>query len=235
MSRVFKAELYKLAHSRMFMIALFGMCCATIGTGFNDPQSKDFARVLTTFSNILPILTAILVIHFAQEDLHEGTLKNYVCSGVSRNSIYFGKLLGTFVGTSILFVVEALTSLGLCLYLGGKFAPDLAAFIPTVVLQLVVCLNYTVIFFFIGTLISNSGIATILSLLYVFFGGMAFRFAGNYIHLSGLASYALPEIEGKVDALSISSVTMLHLGIVTIVIAVFALLGSYLNSLKDVK
>ncbi|MEG0092805.1 MAG: ABC transporter permease [Erysipelotrichaceae bacterium] len=235
MSRVFKAELYKLAHSRMFAIALFGMVCATLGTGFNDPNSKDFTRVVTTFSNILPILCAILVIHTAQEDIHEGTLKNYVCSGVSRMSIYFGKLLGTFVATAILFIVEAIASLALLMYLGGKFSPDLAAFIPTVALQLVVCLNYTVVFFFIGTLIRNSGIATIISLLYVFFGGMLFRFAGNYIHLSGLASYALPEIEGKVDALSISSVTMMHLGIVTIVIVVIAYIGSYLFSLRDVK
>lgn len=235
MSKIIKTELFKLKHNKNFLVILVLLIAAHIGFGFIDKEDTTFADIMTTFSSLLPLFSAVVCVALAQNDYNCGTLKNVVSSGISRKSIYLGKMIVAFIATAILFLVEGIVSIVMLYVTMPNITIDFAVIIPALLLQIVIALNYTVLFFLIGSVIRSAAFAVITCYIIYLFDAFAFGYIGNFLHISDLADYSLGGVTTAVEKLSVSTVSIMHLGIITVIIIVAALIGSFAFSKQDVK
>lgn len=235
MSKIIKTELFKLKHNKNFYVTIIVMIAAHIGLGMIDNDQSTFADYMTSFSSLLPLFTAALCIALVQNDYNWGTLKNVVSSGISRKSIYLGKLFVVFIATAILFVIEGIVSLGVLYATMPNITIDFAVIIPSFLIQIVVALNYSVIFFLIGSVIRSTGFSIILCYVIYLFDAAAFGYVGNFLHISNLSDYSLGGVTLAVENISVDTVSIMHLGVITVVIIVAALIGSIAFSKQDIK
>lgn len=235
MSKIIKTELFKLKHNKNFYITIIVMIAAHIGLGMIDHEQSTFADYMTSFSSLLPLFSAALCVALVQNDYNWGTLKNVVSSGISRKSIYLGKMFVVFIATAILFVIEGIVSLGVLYATMPNITIDFAVVIPSFLIQIVVALNYSVIFFLIGSVIRSSGFAVIVCYVIYLFDAALFGYVGNFLHISNLADYSLGGVTLAVENVSVDTVSIMHLGIITVVVIVVALIGSFAFSKQDIK
>lgn len=235
MSKIIKTELYKLQYNKSFYLIILVLIAAHIGLAFIDPKDNSFDVIMTSFSSLLPLFSAVVCISLTQNDYNAGTLKNIVSSGVSRTAIYFGKLFVIFIATAILFLVEAIASIIMLFVTTPDVTIDIAIILPSVLLQLVVALNYTVVFFLIGNVIKSSAFAVICCYVFYLFDAYVVGCIGNFLHISGLDDHALGAVTTAVEKISVDTVSIVNLGIITVIIIVFALIGTIVFSKQDIK
>lgn len=235
MNKIIKTELFKLKHNKNFFVILVLLIAAHIGLGMIDKEDTKFTDIMTSFSSLLPLFSAVVCVALAQNDYNHGTLKNVVSSGISRKSIYLGKIVVAFIATAILFIVEGIISIVMIYAMMPNISFDFAVIIPSFLLQIVIALNYTVLFFLIGSVIKSSAFAVITCYIVYLFDAFAFGYIGNFLHISDLADYSLGGVTTAVEKLSVSSVSIMHLGIITVIIIAAAFIGSFIFSKQDVK
>ena len=235
MSKIIKTELYKLKYNKSFYLIILVLIGAHVALAFLDPEDNSFDIIMTSFSSLLPLFSAVVCVSLTQSDYNAGTLKNVVSSGVSRTSIYLGKLFVVFVATAILFLVEAIASLVMLFVSTPNVVIDFAIILPSILLQLVVALNYTVVFFLIASVIKSSAFAVISCYIFYLFDAYVIGCIGNFLHISGLDDHALGAVTTAVERVSVDTVSIVNLGIITAIIVVFALVGTIVFSKQDIK
>ena len=143
--------------------------------------------------------------------------------------------MAAYIGCMGIFLIEAIMSVGFSVYGGATVTMDAFFIIKAVLLQAVVVLNYTVIFFLLGSIIHSAALAVSLSFAYYLFGAFAFGYVGSFLHISGLADYELGSVATAIEQVNVNTVTMLHLGIVTIIILFFAYIGAFCFNRQEIK
>lgn len=235
MSKIIKTELYKLKHNKNFFVIVILLIASHIALALVDKENNSFLDIMTSFSGLLPLFSAVVCVSLAQNEYNWGTLKNVVASGISRTSIYLGKVLAAFIATAILFLVEGIVSLVMLYVTVPNMTMDFAVIIPSFLLQIVIALNYTVLFFLIGSVIRSSAFAVITCYLVYLFDAFAFGYVGNFLHISNLADYSLGAVTTAVEKVSVDTLSIMHLGIITIIIILAAFIGSLIFSKQDIK
>ena len=227
MHKVVKAELFKLKRNKAYWFILLLSFGIYLALGLMTDEKISFQDAIASSASIVPLFSALVAISVAQADYNDGTMKNVVSTGISRTSIYIGKLLAAYIGCMGIFLIEAIMSVGFSVYGGATVTMDAFFIIKAVLLQAVVVLNYTVIFFLLG--------AVSLSFAYYLFGAFAFGYVGSFLHISGLADYELGSVATAIEQVNVNTVTMLHLGIVTIIILFFAYIGAFCFNRQEIK
>ncbi len=235
MSRILKTELYKLRHNKSYWLILLISIVCFLGLAYLDNTQTNVNEIVASSAAMVPLFGVVITIGIAQSDYNDGTLKNVVSSGISRMSIYIGKLITAFIGSLGVFVVEAVIGIAAAIYHGSSVQIDILFVVRSISLQAFIILNYTVIYFLIGNFIRSSALAVTLSFALNLFGTFAFGFVTNYLHVSGLMSYELGNVAAAVEKVTIENVTFMHLGALTLVIVGFAILGGYIFSKQEVK
>ncbi len=171
MHKVVKAELFKLKRNKAYWFILLLSFGIYLALGLMTDEKISFQDAIASSASIVPLFSALVAISVAQADYNDGTMKNVVSTGISRTSIYIGKLLAAYIGCMGIFLIEAIMSVGFSVYGGATVTMDAFFIIKAVLLQAVVVLNYTVIFFLLGSIIwpKNSFIKTLIAfVLFVF-------------------------------------------------------------------
>ncbi|MFR7592824.1 MAG: ABC transporter permease [Longibaculum sp.] len=235
MSRILKTELYKLKHNKAYWAILLLAIIAFVGLGMVDDSKESFNMAIASSSSLVPIFGAVVVIGVAQADYSDGTMKNVVSSGISRPAIYIGKMIAAFIGSLGVFLIEAIVSVGFVVYNGSPVTLDVLFIVKSILLQMVIVANYTVVYFLLGSIIRSSALAISISFVFYLFGAFAFGYVGNFLHISGLLDYELGTVATAVEQVSIKSVTFMHLGVVTCIILVVGCLGMFFFSKQEIK
>lgn len=235
MTRVIKAELYKLSHNKAYIGIMIISIAFLIGMNIAIPETGSFKSAIVTIADMIPMVSILIIIGLTQSDYNEGTMKNVITSGVSRTSVYFGKLIAAFIATMILFFFEAIITVGFAVYHDQKITIDILFFIKTFLLQSFVMLNYTVIYYLIGNIIKSPAFAVTISFAVYMFGAALFGLAGNYLHISNLANYELGVISRNVEKINVSTVAIEHLVAITAIIIIFSIIGNAIFKKQDIK
>lgn len=235
MHKVVKAELFKLKRNKAYWFILLLSFGIYLALGLMTDEKISFQDAIASSASIVPLFSALVAISVAQADYNDGTMKNVVSTGISRTSIYIGKLLAAYIGCMGIFLIEAIMSVGFSVYGGATVTMDAFFIIKAVLLQAVVVLNYTVIFFLLGSIIHSAALAVSLSFAYYLFGAFAFGYVGSFLHISGLADYELGSVATAIEQVNVNTVTMLHLGIVTIIILFFTYIGAFCFNRQEIK
>lgn len=233
--RILKTELYKLKRNRSYWAILLLTAICFIGLFYLDKEVLTIKEAFSSSSSMAPLFGAIVVIGIAHSDYSEGTLKNTVTCGISRMNIYIGKLIAAFIGTMGVFLIEAIMSVGYAIIQGSPISIDVFFIIKSFALQALIVLNYSVVYFMIGTLIRSSALAISLSFAIYLFGTFVFGYVSHFLHLSGLMNYDLGTLSSAVESITVQNVTIVHLLVTTIVIVCISFIGGVIFSKQDVK
>ncbi len=235
MINVIKSEFYKLRHNKSYwaivLIAIIFYTYLLVHTTIAESYDAN----MTSLCGILPIFGALIVISITRSDYTSGTMKNIVSVGVSRTSIYFGKLITAFLASMLIFVLEAIITTVIYANNNLDITIDFMLFIKSFALQALIVLNYCVIFFLIGNVIKNSALAFAICFVIYMFAAAAFGLVGNYLHVSNLANYELGTIAGAVEKVNISTVAVEHLLCISVIIVIFSVIGSLVFKKLEIK
>lgn len=235
MNRILKTELYRLKRNRSYWAILLLTIVSFVGLYYIDNEVISVKEAFSSSASIVPLFGAIVVIGLAHSDYNEGTLKNTVTCGISRMNIYIGKLIAAFIGAMGIFLIEAILSVGYAIINGSPVSTDILFFIKSFALQALIVLNYTVIYFLIGTLIRSSALAISISFAIYLFGTFMFGYVSHFLHLSGLINYDLGTLSSSVESITVQNVTIAHLLVTTVVIVCMSFIGGMIFSKQDIK
>ena len=235
MNRILKTELYKLKRNRSYWAILLLTVVSFVGLSYFDNEVVTVKEAFSSSATMVPLLGAIAVIGIAHLDYNEGTLKNTVTCGISRMNIYIGKLIAAFIGAMGVFLIEAILSVGYAIINGSPISIDVFFIIKSFALQALIVLNYTVIYFMIGTLIKSSALAISISFAIYLFGTFVFGYVSHFLHLSGLMNYDLGTLSVAIESVTIQNVTIVHLLVTTVVVVCISFIGGILFSKQDIK
>lgn len=107
MNRIFFVELYKIRHNITFMIAIIfaiplGMLLALVA---QIDKTLCVVQLLGSLSAYYKIFFVALVIMYVTLDYERGTIKAIISSGISKESIYLGRMLVSIFVCVILFIL----------------------------------------------------------------------------------------------------------------------------------
>ena len=234
MGRVISAELFKLKKNKAFWLIAIVMAAAMAAMTIGFPADGDFDSYLTSFGDMLPFFSIIVIVSLAQNDDNYGTLKNTVSSGASRFQIYFGKLIVTFIAVLILFVIDGVVSaIGASMVVPVQV--DVMVILKGILFQLIVALNYTIVFYLIASVITKGSFAIVISYIIFMLDGLIFGTIGSYLHMTDLTNYTMSVISNAISNGAMSGGTIFHLAVLTGVIIVGAIVGALVFSKKDIK
>lgn len=229
MKRIVKTELYKIANSSStYIIALFSLALYFLMSkvsGVFDAEG-DLTMALATSIRIMPLFTALIIIPVAQNDIHNGTMKNIVGTGITRNHIYFGKLTSAFIAGMGLYLVNVLFAIAMCMMNGYSFTLSIGEFVATLIGQIVVVADYIMVFYVFSNLL-KSNMSSLIAACALFLGSsFVFTILETKFNISNAKQFDLGIISGNISNLEISTGVVLHLAVTTaVIIAVCSLVA----------
>lgn len=175
MSRLLHAGYYRLRKNKLTwacLILTISYCLFIYVTQYHNIRQYGGAVSLDplffNFVIYMGILTAVLTSLFIGTEYHDGTIRNKIVCGLSRNSIYLSNLLlCVFTGT-ILLLVSFLIGLFVGIPLFGTFTMTTPTLLSLCMISLLSTWAYISIFTMVTTLSPSRTTAAILNLLLAF-------------------------------------------------------------------
>lgn len=241
MINVFKTEIYKLFHNKTFywscaLTVLFVILVNTSLNGIDDEEPLTMVGILCSAFSCVPLFTLITTIGLTQKDYSERTLKNTICCGISRSSIYWGKYFAYCISSLILFALAILVAFAYGLYAGLELKMDFPLLLTTLGIQEVISLCYTLLYHAVGNIVTKSqGIATLAALCASSLSTIILTYVGQVINFNDLIDYDLSIIEDTFRKSAENINTFIHLGIACGVYVLIGFLGYYIFSKKEIR
>lgn len=235
MHNVLKAELFKLRHNKAYWFILLLSFGIYLALGLTSNEKETFNQAIASAASIVPLFSALVAISVAQADYNDQTMKNVVSAGISRTSIYIGKLIAAYIGCMGVFLIEAILSIGFAVTGGAAITIDALFIVKALALQAIIIMNYTVVYFLVGSIIHSSALAVSISFAFYLFGAFAFGYVGSFLHISGLVDFELGSVAMAVEKVNVNTVSMMHLAVVTLIILVVGYIGAACFKHQDIK
>lgn len=241
MSKIFKAELYKICHSKAFFLSL--LASAPLGALLTVVAGLDskicLVEVLSSIVSFYKIFFIIMIAMYVTNDYEKGTIKSIVSSGVSKTKIYFGRLLVSIFISEIMF---ALAFIGA--YVWGTFkgipmtSPDFAwtytQIIESVGIQMIVVAAYAMIGYFISVLTKKQIVAIIVTVFIINLEPVAVGYIGKTLG-KNLNILDFSNTISQIEMLNFTGNILLSAGLFAIAVFIFTFaLGSYIFRHRDI-
>ena len=242
MKKVIKAEMYKLFHTKAFVRVLFIMLlfvCAPLIMSSNmidnAASGLDFFHKIVSSSEVY---LAIIIISAITADYTQKTIKNLICSGISRTKIYFGRYTSTFLVCFITCIIYGIVGT-VCYTIKCGFGGNLISKIPEMLMSFGLQTLYLAVFvavvYFLATLFRKTSISLALSLAYCLGGSYIFMLLDAKFNL-GLTSFAMNELLSSIISLKVNADFFIHFTVLTIVTAlVISTVGVFVFKKRDIK
>jgi ABC-2 type transport system permease protein len=258
MSSYVKSEFYRLVHYKWTYLFI-GICstlllssnivlavCKYVDSTFPYATTKfSFSNVYSSMAFVFILCIAVTGMIFGNENNHH-TMKNSISYGISRGTIYFGKLLIQIIYAIIAFTVIISIFVVSAYFLLENSGPEhLNVLIRAVLASLplfIFALATTNCFIFIiegsGMIMASCGVLIIIPLISNFLG-MKFKFfaeVGNYLPYNILNDVTFNEVGKVLELYWGTSVGFRNCWIVGIVGTIFiAMIGFFVYRKKEIK
>ena len=223
MTNIIKAEIYKFRKSKDMLLCLLfvGVMCY-IDYKFT---SDSFSSQLLSSTTTVPFLMIFILTNWAHEPYKDKTLKNYFTVGNKKSEVYFGRLISSLIIAFFVFVMLLLASIVISLvqHLSVNFVHGEVLF--SLLIQLVVILIYSVIYFGLASLVQNSLLSFLFCFLIAYFDNFIFSGLGKYLHISNLSDYSLSYASSTVQKMQYGADLYIALGVGLAVGVILNLLG----------
>lgn len=206
MRNVISSELYKLKFEKIIyfiVLLIIGSCItSTFLMGGNNSTASDAVKSL---SSSLPLYLAVMISAYATTEFANKTMKNIISIGISKSKIYIGKLLSSYIITTFLFIVVALSAL-ICDFIHsglGNF--NISMQIESFALQYVMMLLYTTVFFAIGMMVKSPKWTMAINIAFLFGETFIFLLLANFVlHSQFILQFSPSTVLGDLESLKIS-------------------------------
>ena len=204
MNKIIRTELYKLRHNLGFIILLLVSVALYGGMNYMTETSADAVSAFTqmgSFSSFIPVFAAVATASIVCDDYQLKTMKNIISSGVSKNSIFFGKYITSMLATLLLLVLDAVVTIAVCGYFKGFSSNGVVMqqLLINIALQMVVVLIFNTISFVIASLLKSSKSTIILSALLYFLDGGIFVGIASLTKIKMIDNISLSIVETDID------------------------------------
>lgn len=199
MNKIIRTELFKLRHNVGFIVLLLISVGVYGGLNYMSETSAEAVSAFSqmgSFSSFIPIFASVATASIVCDDYQLKTMKNIISSGVSRNSIFFGKYITSMLATFLLLLLDAVVTMVICVYFKGFGTNEVVMqqLVVNIALQTVVVLIFNTFSFVIASLLKSAKSTIILSTILYIMDGAIF---------AGIASLTKIKI---IDGLSLSTV-----------------------------
>lgn len=207
MVRLISADIYKFIKSKSFMVCTIIAVCLTVASVFILDFVQDAMKVVgdgvemsaqlskgsyTAASQIglsldcdAPLFMAIFLSIFVGMEFNLGTIKNVAARAYSRTQIYLSKLIVSFAGTFVIYVLTILAFLITATALWG-FGSTGEDFVPHVLqmygVGFLLHLAYASVFVMVAMLLRSSGAAIAVSICLQQFVPLAVQLINYFVN-----------------------------------------------------
>ena len=241
MSKIFKAELYKIRHSKAFFLSL--LASAPLGALLTVVAGLDskicLAEVLSSIVSFYKIFFIIMIAMYVTNDYEKGTIKAIVSSGVSKTKIYFGRLLVSIFISEIMF---ALAFIGAYVWGTVKgipmtsldFAWTTTQIIESVGIQMIIVAAYAMIGYFISVLTKKQIVAIIVTVFVINLEPVAIGYIGKALG-QNLNILDFSNTINQIEMLNFTGNILLSAALFAAAVFIFTFaLGSYIFKHRDI-
>lgn len=175
MSRLLYSGFSRMRKSKAFWIVLVLMVLAELSALLNEYQytmRSGTSVLLDTFLfhslMFIGIPIAVFVSLFVGTEYSDGTIRNKLVAGHTRNNIYFANFLVSVVAGSLFFLAATATVLLLGTPLFGPMQLPLPVYLVMLGDGILICIVYGAVFNLIAMLVTNKTHTAILNILFAF-------------------------------------------------------------------
>lgn len=173
MSRIIKSELYKYKIQGYYIISIiFAVClnafmCLAKSVG-GEVSGTTIAPVYEIVGSSCLFLIACIIVGITCRDFKDGTMKNVVSSGNTRNEIFIGRLISTYIAVTIIYIINAVLSVVSFIAFYNPTSIDFVKILSTIGTQYITILVMTLLFYGLASIIKVSVLSIILNLAIIF-------------------------------------------------------------------
>ena len=241
MSKIFKAELYKIRHNLVFFVSL--LASAPLGALLTVVAGLDssicLAEVLSSIVSFYEIFFIIMIAMYVTNDYEKGTIKAIVSSGVSKTKIYFGRLLVSIFISEIMFILACIgayvwgTVKGIPMT-SGEFVWTNMQIIESIIIQMIIVIAYAMIGYFISVLTKKQIVAIMVSIVVINFEPVAVSYIGKALG-QNLSVLDFSNTISQIEKLNITGNILLSSLLFVLVVFVFTFaIGTYVFKHRDI-
>lgn len=175
MRKLMRANFERLWKNKLFWagMAVMVLYCVFLSVGeYVNTRKYDayiFAEyVLFGFLPVVGVLVSVFISQFVGTEYSDGTIRNKIVTGQSRNHIYLTELFGGAVMTVTVWIVSILTMVLLGFLLFDGFRMNMGHLMMLTILSLFSCLIYTSVFHMIAMICPNKTHTAIINMLLAF-------------------------------------------------------------------
>lgn len=215
MSRVLKADFYRIKKSPLFLFMIVYYIALISILGIHDGLQT---RICDVAGMVMPFVL-FLVTGFAATEYKNNTMKNYIASGNSRKEVYFGKLISLLVTCAVLYAIGlVINSIGVVV-LSEVGSVNIVKIIAVILLSLLGMTISIAIYFGISTVIKNQSISLTICVAIDYGTSFAAFFIDEKFHTKIFSKLTLSQFMLDIPKLKFSVFTICQIAI-GIIIAV---------------
>ncbi len=175
MSKLLHANLIRLKKNKVFwtgiiVIALFctAICVAMYRDMIRYDEMVNVEMVLFNAITVIGILISVFCSLFVGTEYSDGTIRNKIIIGHSRNTIYLSSFIVCAIAGVVLYIVSLGVSAAIGIPMFGTLQIPFTSFLLLFVDGLLLCIAYAAIYNLVGMLSSNKAYTAIINILLVF-------------------------------------------------------------------
>ena len=165
MKKLIKLQIRNLFHNKLFYICLILsllMCYTSIFlSSLFAEGNKAMNQIVSLLQGGIDIIDIVFVVLFCCYDFNDGTTKNIIARGYTKNQLLFSKYIVSIIGVSVIYLIMILLTFTLTIKNGIGYESNM---ILIIINSIIAIITYIIFYSTISFLLEKNGISLIVCL-----------------------------------------------------------------------